>query len=281
MKRIIPLMIAFMLAFAALAEGDMTRVADAADMTDVADIVPEGMQPVTADALNDGAYPVAVDCSSSMFKIVDGLLTVENGEMTALVTMKSQSYSHFYPGTAEEAAAADAQALIPLAVEGESYTFALPVPALDAGVDCAAFSVKKQLWYPRTLLFRADSLPEAAWRGAQAVTAQSLGLADGEYRVDVSIAGGKASLQSPARMTVEGGACRATLVFGTKKIDYVIVDGEKILPEENPDGAAFTVPVAAFDRGLSVIVDSTAIRPAIETPYTVTFDSASIAELGE
>ena len=86
---------------------------------------------------------------------------------------------------------------------------------------------------------------------------------------------------SPARMAIEGGVCKATLVFGTKKIDYVIVDGEKILPEENPDGAAFTVPVAAFDRGLSVIVDSTAIRPAVETPYTVTFDSASIAELGE
>lgn len=276
MKRIIPLLIAFILAFAALAEGDMSRVADAADMTDVADIVPEGMQPVAADALNDGVYDVAVDCSSSMFKIIGCQLTVADGDMTALLTMKSQSYSHFFPGTAEEAAAAPVEALIPLTVGGESYTFALPVPALNAGVDCAAFSVKKQLWYPRTLLFRADSLPDEAWRDAQVVTAQSLALADGEYLVDVSLAGGRASVESPARMLVEGGECRATLVFGTSKIDYVLMDGEKYLPEPSDGGAAFTVPVAAFDRGLSLIVDSTAIQPAVEVPYTVTFDSESI-----
>ena len=276
-RRILPIIFAFILAFAALAEGDMSHIADAADMTDVADIVPEGMQPVTADALNDGAYDVAVDCSSSMFKIIGCRLTVADGQMTALLTMKSQSYSHFFPGTAEEAAAAPAEDLIPLTVEGEDYTFALPVPALNTGVDCAAFSVKKQLWYPRTLLFRADSLPDAAWRDAQIVTAQSLNLADGEYLVDVSLVGGRASVESPARMAVEGGACRATLVFSTSKIDYVLMDGEKYLPEPVEGGAAFTVPVAAFDRGLSLIVDSTAIQPAVEVPYTVTFDSASIA----
>lgn len=277
-KRILSILLILLMLGAALAEGDMSRVADAADMTDVADIVPEGIEPVTADALNDGAYDVAVDCSSSMFRIIDCQLTVADGEMTALLTMKSQSYSHFYPGTAEEAAAAPAEDWIPLSVEGEKYTFALPVPALNAGVDCAAFSVKKQLWYPRTLLFRADSLPQEAWGDAQIVTAQSLALADGEYLVGVSLAGGRASVESPARMVVEGGECRATLVFGTSKIDYVLMDGEKYLPEPGDGGAAFTVPVAAFDRGLTLIVDSTAIQPAVEVPYTVTFDSASIAQ---
>ena len=259
----------------------MSHVADASDMTDVADIVPEGMEPVTADALNDGDYEVAVDCSSSMFKILDCRLTVADGAMTALLTMKSQAYSHFYAGTAEAAAAAPAEDLIPLAVDGETYTFTLPVPALNAGVDCAAFSVKKQLWYPRTLLFRADSLPEEAWRDAGNVTARSLNLADGDYLVDVSLTGGRTKLLSPAVMSVAEGECAATLVFATTKIDYVIVDGEKILPVEVPDGVAFTVPVAGFDRGLSVIVDSTAIKPAAEVPYTVTFDSASIAPFDE
>lgn len=277
MKKLLAMAMALcLLAAVALAEADMSQVADASDMTDVLDIVSEGMQPVTADALNDGTYEVAVDCSSSMFKILGCELTVADGGMTALLTMKSQAYSHFYPGTAEEAAAAPAEDLIPLMVEGETYTFTLPVPALDAGVNCAAFSVKKQLWYPRTLLFRADSLPGEAW--AEVAGPE---LSDGAYLVDVSLEGDRAKLLSPAVMRVEEGECAATLVFATTKIDYVLVDGEKVLPDEVPDGVAFTVPVAAFDRGLSIIVDSTAIQPATEVPYTVTFDSASVAPFDE
>ena len=277
MKRLFALLLALaLLGCAAVAEVDTSRVADAADMTDAADVVQPGMTPVTAERLNDGIYQVAVDCSSSMFKIVGCALTVADGAMTCELTMKSDAYLYLYPGTAQEAAAAPQADLLPLRAEGERYTFAFPVPALDAGVDCAAFSAKKQMWYPRTLLFRADSLPAEAWRDADAVTAASLGLADGAYLVDVALEGGRAKLQSPARMVVEDGACRATLVFGTTKIDYVIVGGETYLPEDDPDGAAFTVPVAAFDRGLSVVVDSTAIQPAVEVNYTVTFDSASL-----
>ena len=277
MKKMLCALVAFaLLACAALAEGDMSQVADAADMTEVVDVVEEGMVPVTASDLNDGTYAVTVDCSSSMFKILACELTVSEGAMTAVITMKSDSYPWFYPGTAEEAAAANEADLLPLNVDGERYTFAFPVPALDAGVDCAAFSARKQLWYPRTLLFRADSLPAEAWSDAGTVTVESLGLADGAYLVDVTLEGGRAKLRSPAALAVEGGACTATLAFATKKIDYVLVDGVKYLPEETDDGVAFTVPVAAFDRGLSIIVDSTAILPATEVAYTVTFDSASI-----
>ena len=277
MKKTLGLILAFLMAAcAALADGDMSHVADTTDMTDVVDVVEAGMVPVTADALNEGTYPVMVDCSSSMFKIVDCALTVADGKMTALLIMKSDAYPYLYPGAAEDAAAADEAELLPLKADGETYTFTFPVPALDAGVDCAAFSARKALWYPRTLLFRADSLPAEAWKETAGVE-----LADGEYLADVSLEGGKAKLLTPALMTVEGGEVRATLVFGTTKIDYVLVDGEKYLPEENENGVAFTVPVAGFDRGLSIIVDSTAIKPATEVGYTVTFDSASIVPFGE
>ena len=270
------LALALLIASAALAEADMGRVADASEMTDAVDVVEPGMTPVTADMLNDGAYEIAVDSSSSMFKIVGCKLTVAGGEMTAVLAMKSESYSHMYPGTAEEAAAAGADALVPLAVDGESFTFTLPVDALDAAYTCAAFSARKQAWYPRTLLFRSDSLPAEAWKADAVVTAETLNLADGEYAAAVSLEGGRASVESPAALTVENGAATARLVFGTKKIDYVIVDGEKYLPEDGAETAVFTVPVAAFDRKLSIVVDSTAIAPAVEVAYTMTFDSATI-----
>ena len=272
MKRLLAVVLLLMLGCAALAEGEMGQVADTADMTDVADVVEAGMVPVTAEALNDGTYEVAVESSSSMFKVVGCALTVADGQMTATLRMKSESYSYMYPGSAEEAAQADEAELLPLETEGENHCFTLPVPALDAGVDCAAFSAKKQLWYPRTLLFRADSLPPEAWREASGVE-----LADGAYLVNATLEGGRARLVDPVTLTVENGVCSARLVFATTKIDYVIVNGEKLLPEAADEGVAFTVPVAAFDRGLSIIVDSTAIQPATEVDYTVTFDSASIA----
>ena len=198
--------------------------------------------------------------------------------MTAVITMKSDSYPWFYPGTAEEAAAANEADLLPLNVDGERYTFAFPVPALDAGVDCAAFSARKQLWYPRTLLFRADSLPLQAWKSEYLVTAETLGLADGEYSCAVLLEGeGRATLNSPALLTVKDGACVAEIVFSTKKIDYVIVGGEKYEPVSVEDGATFQVPVAAFGLKLSILADSTAIKPAVEVQYTMTFDEATIA----
>lgn len=280
MKKLIALLLALlMLCAVAFAEEvpDTSRVADASEMTDVEDIVPEGMEPVTVDMLNDGVYEgVEVESSSSMFKIVGCTLTVKEGNMTALLEMKSEAYTYMYPGTAEEAAQAPYEDLHMLQTienaDGNIYAFVLPVDALNAGYTCAAFSARKEAWYPRTLLFKADSLPLEAWKTLN--TAESLGLADGEYQVEATLAGsGKATLQSPATVRVVEGKCEADIVFSSSKIDYVIVDGEKVEPTATEGGAAFTVPVAAFDVGLPIIVDSTAITPAVEVPYTMTFTS--------
>ena len=279
MKRVLALAVVLaLLCVPALAETtDTSGVAGAEDMTEVIDIVDESWTPVTADMLNDGVYSVAVDSSSSMFKVVGCELTVAEGAMTVRLFMKSEAYAYMYPGTAEEAAQAPREALAPLETEGENFFFTLPVDALDAGYTCAAFSARKQVWYPRTLVFRSDSLPADAWREENAVTAETLGLADGGYACAVVLEGkGRTQLESPVRLTVADGVCTAEIVFSTARIDYVIVDGEKYLPVNDGGNAAFVVPVAAFDRKLAIIVDSTAIKPATEITYTMTFDASSL-----
>ena len=258
---------------------DTRGVAGEADMTDVIDISPVGAEPVTAGQLNEGTYSVEVDVSSSMFKVTGCELTVKDGEMTATLYMKSEAYSYMFSGPVEDAAQAGLDALVPLreAEDGRVF-FTLPVDALDAGYTCAAFSARKQLWYPRTLVFRADSLPLEAWKSEYLVTAETLGLADGAYTCGVTLAGGgRATLLSPAALTVEQGTCTARIVFSTAKIDYVIVGGEKYEPVSTESGAAFEVPVAAFDMKLAITVDSTAIKPAVEVQYTMTFDAATLA----
>ena len=215
----------------------------------------------------------------------DGLLLkarylhVRDGKLSATLTLGSKSYLALYPGSALEAATADESGHIPYAEDADgAYAFTIPVEALDAPVPCAAFSKNKQLWYDRTLLFRADSLPVDAFRAGFFTTAESLGLADGDYSVEVTLGGGsgRASVQSPCRLRVENGVCTAEIVWGSANYDYMIVDGEK-LPAELRDGhSVCVIPVAAFDRALGVIADTTAMSQPHEIEYTLRFNSATV-----
>lgn len=279
LQRTIALLAALlMLSCAALAEGGLGAVADESQMTEHVDVVDPSWTPVTADMLNDGVYSVQVDSSSSMFAILGCDLTVADGVFSATLHMKSNAYMYLFPGTPEDAAAADPADLILVKLTPEGgFDFTFPIKAMDAGVECAAFSARKQLWYPRTLVFRSDSLPMEAWKAENLVTVATLGLADGTYSVDVALEGkGKTTLETPATLTVTDGAAMADIIFSTKKIDYVIVDGEKYLPTNTEGNAAFTVPVVLFDNKIAITVDSTAIKPATEVSYSMTFDSASI-----
>ena len=51
------------------------------------DVVEEGMIPVAAADIKDGVYEVQVDSSSGMFVVTGCTLTVENGSMTADITL--------------------------------------------------------------------------------------------------------------------------------------------------------------------------------------------------
>ena len=265
------------LSFSAFAE--KTGVADASQMTTVEEVVEDGMTPVYGESLVDGEYPIEVKCSSSMFRIERALLRVLGGELECVLTMGGKSYLCVYPGTAQEAAAAGEDAYIPFVEDADgAHTFTIPVSALDAPVKCAAYSKNKELWYDRTLLFRADSLPMGAFKDGFFTTAESLGLKDGRYAAAVSLAGGsgRAKLQSPAVLYVEDGKCSAVIGWGSKNYDYMKVAGEKYLPVPNEDNSAFKIPVLYFDRPMAVIADTVAMSEPHEIRYTLCFDSATL-----
>ena len=243
-------------------------------MTTVEEVVEEGMVPITADSLVDGTYPVTMKSSSSMFKADHCELTVADGRMSVTLYMTSEAYPWMYAGKAEEAAAADEGAWVPL-TEG---SFTLPLEALDDGEPFAAFSKRKELWYDRTLLFRADSLPAEAFAAGFFTTAESLGLADGDYAAELSLSGGsgKAGVDSPAALTVKDGKCTAVLCWSSPNYDYMKVDGEQFLPLNTDGNSVFEIPVAYFDRPLTVYADTTAMSTPHEIEYTLVFDSASI-----
>lgn len=258
-----------------------SQVASASDMTDVEDVVEDGMTPITGDKVKDGTYDVTVDSSSNMFNVTACELTVKNGEMTAKMHMGGTGYLYVYMGTGEEAAAADEADYIPFTEEADgTHSFTVPVKALDEGIDCTAFSKKKEKWYDRTLLFRADSLPEEAWKADAAATPDSLGLADGSYWVDVALEGGsgRAGVESPAKLTVRDGQAKAELLWSSGNYDYMKVDGTQYDAELVEGRSRFVIPVACFDRALPVQANTTAMSTPHEIDYTLRFDSNSLKE---
>lgn len=121
---------------------------------------------VYADKINDGTYSIEVTSSSSMFKIVDCQLTVADDEMTAVMTLSGTGYEKLFMGTGEEAESSPGDSCIYFVENAEGkYTYTVPVEALDKDIDCAAWSIKKQKWYDRTIVFESATLPDGALKG--------------------------------------------------------------------------------------------------------------------
>lgn len=254
------------------------QVASAGQMAPVEDVVDPDMTPISGNSLKDGTYPIAVDSSSSMFKIESCELTVENGQMTAAMHMGGTGYLKVFMGAGEQAAQAAEAECILFEEAGGVHTFTVPVEALDQGIPCAAFSKNKEIWYDRTLVFRADSLPLEAFQDGVYPTADSLGLADGDYTVEAELGGGsgKASIQSPAALRVEDGQAVVTVVWSSSNYDYMRAGEEQYFPVQTEGNSTFELPVSVFDRKLTVYADTTAMSAPHEIEYTLRFGSASI-----
>jgi len=121
------------------------------------------MTPIYADDINDGTYNIEVKSSSSMFKIIDCELTVSGEKMTAVMTLSGTGYEKLFLGKREEADnATDSQFSYFTETDEGKYCYKIPVEALDKEISCAGFSIRKQKWYDRTLVFKADTLPDRA-----------------------------------------------------------------------------------------------------------------------
>ena len=235
------------------------------------------MTPVYADSLNDGEYSITVDSSSSMFTVTNCTLTVADGKMTARMTMGGTGYLYVFMGKGENATE---DGYIPFEENPDgTHSFTVPVEGLDMGIDCAAFSRKKEKWYDRTLLFRADSLPAEAFAEGTFNTAESLGLADGVYTAEVTLNGGsgRASVMSPAKITVENGTAAAEIEWSSSKYDSMTVGGEKYSPVNTEGNSVFVIPVTGFDYKMPISATTSAMSTPHDIEYTLFFDSTTLA----
>ena len=236
----------------------------------------------TEPALADGVYTADFSTDSSMFHVNEackgkGTLTVENGQMTIHISLPSKSILNLFCGTAEDARKDGAALLQPTTdtvtysdgTSEEVYGFDIPVTAVDTDFDLAILGTKGK-WYDHVF-----SVRDAVEKAAEAETP-----ADGTYTCEVTLEGGsgRATVESPAALTVADGKMTATIVWSSPNYDYMLVDGEKYLPTNTEGNSTFEIPVAALDTPLDVVGDTVAMSTPHEIEYTLTFASASLIE---
>ena len=238
-------------------------------------------------ALPDGVYTAVFDTDSSMFHANEacdgkGTLTVENGQMTFHVSLASTHIVNLYLGKASDAADHEADWLQPTTdtvtysdgTSEEVYGFDIPVTAVDTDFDLAILGTKGK-WYDHVV-----SVRDAVEKAAEAETP-----ADGTYTCEVTLEGGsgRATVESPAALTVADGKMTATIVWSSPNYDYMLVNGEKYLPVNTEGNSVFEVPVEALDAPLTMIGDTVAMSTPHEVEYTVTFHSETLesAESGK
>ena len=231
-------------------------------------------------ALPDGVYTADFETDSSMFHANEtcdgkGTLTVENGKMTFHVSLASKKIVNLYPGKAADAEANESDWLQPTTdtvtysdgTSEEVYGFDIPVSALDTDFDLAILGTKGK-WYDHVV----------SVRNAAEKTADAEVPADGSYTCEVTLEGGsgRATVESPAALTVADGKMTATIVWSSPNYDYMIVDGEKYLPTNTEGNSTFEIPVAALDTALTVTADTVAMSTPHEIEYTLTFAADSL-----
>ena len=103
-------------------------------------------------------------------------------------------------------------------------------------------------------------------------------LEDGSYLITVTLDGGsgKASVASPAELKVEKGSMTLTVVWSSDKYDYMVVGGDRFLPELIDGHSVFQIPLSSVSEPLKVTADTTAMSTPHEIDYVMTFDPASM-----
>lgn len=237
----------------------------------------------------NGIYNVDVTSSSTMFRVVNCVLTSKNGKMTAVLTLSGTGYDYLYSGTAEEAAKADPSTYVPYVVDSEGkYTYEVPVESLDKGIAVAAFSHKNQIWYDRILTFQSGTLNKIGEVPADPTPAPGI-CASGIYNVTVDSSATMFRVVNCV-LTSKNGKMTAVLTLSGTGYDYLYcgtaaeaatADPSAYVPYVADSEGKYTyeIPVESLDQGIAVAAFSH--KNQIWYDRILTFRSETLNKIGD
>lgn len=115
----------------------------------------------------DGVYTTTAETGTTMFRVVEIILTVKNGKMSAEITLSGTGYDYLYMGTAAEAAGNENQwigfkdkekSYIEDGEEKTGRSYIIPISTLDTPLAMASHSVKRDKWYDRSITVSSNNL---------------------------------------------------------------------------------------------------------------------------
>ena len=234
-----------------------------------------GGEPTEKAPIPDGVYSADFKTDSSMFHVNEayngkGTLTVKDGKMTIHVTLPSKNTVNLFYGTAEDAQKEGAVLIQPTldtvtysdGTTEEVYGFDIPVPYLDKEFDCALIGTKGK-WYDHKV----------------SVSNPVLKIEDGEYTCAVTLQGGtgRASIQSPAKLTVKDGVITATVIWSSSHYELMTVNGVEYKPVTLEGGSTFEIP-AVLDADMNISALTTAMSEPHTIEYVLHFDGSTLVK---
>lgn len=104
-------------------------------------------------------------------------------------------------------------------------------------------------------------------------------ISDGDYYIEVTLEGGsgRATIQSPANLTVKDGKETLEIVWSSPNYDYMKVDGKKYEPVNTEGNSVFEVP-CDISVEMKCVADTVAMSKPHEIEYTIKFDRDSLKE---
>ena len=231
--------------------------------------------------LEDGGYTVDFNTDSNMFQANEacdrkGTLTVQDGQANLHVSLGSKNIVNLYLGLAADAENDEQNWLQPTidtvtysdGLSEEVHGFNVPVSVIGEEFDLALIG-KKGIWYDHKVSVQ-NPVPVESSTGAPA---------DGSYTCQVTLSGGsgRASIDSPAAIVVNGKNITATIVWSSPHYEYMLVDGVQYDPIQTEGNSTFKIPVV-LDKDMAVSASTVAMSQPHLVDYTLHFDSATLKE---
>ena len=110
----------------------------------------------------DGTYQVNAEAGGKMFRVVNCVMKVKDGQMMASVTLSGQGYNRIYLGDVNNASDDEKNWILPDSLLAEQYTFQIPVEKLDEVMTIAVHTTKSNKWDTRTLTFHSEGMTKIA-----------------------------------------------------------------------------------------------------------------------
>lgn len=94
--------------------------------------------------------------------------------------------------------------------------------------------------------------------------------------IEVGLEGGsgRATITTPAKVLATDDGYVLTIEWSSSNYDYMIYNGEKLLPVNTEGNSAFELKIASFDEPIEVTADTVAMSKPHEIDYKITFGEA-------